>query len=42
MNYHSDKWIMDKVETHLETANVKGENWVSLMAYGSQNYGLDT
>ena len=42
MNYHSDKWVMDKVETHLEAANVKGENWVSLMAYGSQNYGLDT
>ena len=42
MNYHSDKWVMDKVETHLEAANVRGENWVSLMAYGSQNYGLDT
>lgn len=42
MNYHSNKWVMDKVETHLEAANVRGENWVSLMAYGSQNYGLDT
>ena len=42
MNYHSDKWVMDKVETHLEAANVRGENWVSIMAYGSQNYGLDT
>lgn len=42
MNYHSDKWVMDKVETHLEAANVRSENWVSLMAYGSQNYGLDT
>ena len=42
MNYHSDKWVMDKVETHLEAANVKSQEWVSLMAYGSQNYGLDT
>lgn len=42
MNYHSDKWVMDKVEIHLEAANVRSENWVSLMAYGSQNYGLDT
>lgn len=42
MNYHSGQWVMDKLLDHLADAKVDARDRVSIMAYGSQNYGLDT
>ena len=42
MNYHSNQWVMDKLFDHIEDAKVDSRDRVSIMAYGSQNYGLDT
>lgn len=49
MNYHSDKWIRNRVSEHsVETNKIVGpfgNNYGSICAcalYGSQNYGLDS
>lgn len=43
MNFHSDKWIMDNVNAHLQEAQtlVPPEHIVLVALQGSQNYGLD-
>lgn len=43
MNYHSDKWIMDKVQEHYNEALefFPEDRIVCLALQGSQNYGLD-
>ena len=43
MNYHSDKWIMDKLQEHLEYAETiySPKNVIGIFLRGSQNYGLD-
>lgn len=44
MNYHSDKWIMDRVREHYNEAleYFPEDRIVCLILQGSQNYGLDT
>lgn len=43
MNYHSDKWIMERVLEHLNEAKtlVPEKHIVLIALQGSQNYGLD-
>lgn len=43
MNFHSDKWIMNNVNAHLQEAQtlVPPEHIVLVALQGSQNYGLD-
>ena len=43
MNYHNDKWIMNKMKEHYEEAKtlVPKKHIVLLALQGSQNYGLD-
>lgn len=43
MNYHSDKWIMERVFEHLQEAKtlVPRTHIVGIFLQGSQNYGLD-
>ena len=43
MNYHSDKWIMDKVTEHAKEAAtlIPEKHIVGVFLQGSQNYGLD-
>lgn len=43
MNFHSDKWIMERVVEHLHEAEtiVPREHIVGIFLQGSQNYGLD-
>jgi hypothetical protein len=42
-NYHSDKWIMERVQEHYEEAKnlIDETRIVALCLQGSQNYGLD-
>lgn len=42
-NFHSDKWIMDKVYEHLNEARqyFSDNHIVGIFCQGSQNYGLD-
>ena len=44
MNYHSDEWIMDRVQEHYQEAldYFPADRIVCLVLQGSQNYGLDT
>lgn len=43
MNYHSDKWIMDKIQEHYQEALefYPADRIVGIFCQGSQNYGLD-
>lgn len=43
MNYHSDKWIMERVFEHLQEAEtlVPAKHIVGIFYQGSGNYGLD-
>lgn len=43
MNFHSDKWIMEKVNEHLEEAKtlIDSNHIVGIFYQGSGNYGLD-
>ena len=43
MNYHSDRWIWDRVAEHMEEARtvVPAAHIVGIFLQGSQNYGLD-
>lgn len=43
MNYHSDKWIMERVLEHLQEAEtlVPSKHIVGIFYQGSGNYGLD-
>ena len=43
MNYHSGKWIMDKVTEHAKEAEtlIPKKHIVGVFLQGSQNYGLD-
>lgn len=43
MNYHSDKWIMDRLQEHYNEAleSSPEDRIVCLALQGSQNYGLD-
>lgn len=43
MNYHSDKWIIERVFEHLQEAKtlVPEKHIVGIFLQGSQNYGLD-
>ncbi len=43
MNFHSDKWIMDRVQEHYNEAleHFPKDRIVCLILQGSQNYGLD-
>lgn len=43
MNFHSDKWIMERVQEHYEEAKtlIPEKHIVLLALQGSQNYGLD-
>ncbi len=43
MNYHSNKWIMDRLKDHYEEAQtlVPQSHIVGIFLQGSQNYGLD-
>lgn len=43
MNYHSDKWIMDKVQEHYQEALelYPADRIIGIFCQGSQNYGLD-
>ena len=43
MNFHDDKWIMDKVVEHYDEATtlIPKEHIVGVFLQGSQNYGLD-
>lgn len=43
MNYHSDRWIWDRVAEHMEEAKtvVPATHIVGIFLQGSQNYGLD-
>lgn len=44
MNYHSDEWIMDKIQEHYEEAlqHFPEDRIVGIFCQGSTNYGLDT
>ena len=44
MNYHSDKYILDKVHEHLEESlnHFSEDNIIGIFYQGSGNYGLDT
>ena len=44
MNFHSDKWIMDRVQEHYNESleYFPEDRIVCLVLQGSQNYGLDT
>lgn len=46
MNYHSDKWIADKIQKQFSIARdycePRGHEVVGVFLHGSQNYGLDT
>ena len=44
MNYHSDKYILDKVHEHLEESldYFSEDNIIGIFYQGSGNYGLDT
>lgn len=44
MNFHTDKWIMDKLKEHYEESKqyFSEEQIVGIFLQGSQNYGLDT
>ena len=44
MNYHSDKWIMDKIREHYNEAleYFPEDRIICLALQGSQNYGLET
>ena len=43
MNYHSDEWIMTKLQEHYEESQeyFNRNNIVGIFVQGSQNYGLD-
>lgn len=43
MNFHSDEWIMNKLNEHLEEArqHFREDQIVGIFLQGSQNYGLD-
>lgn len=43
MNYHSDKWIMERLQEHYNEAleHFPEEHIVGIFIQGSQNYGLD-
>ena len=43
MNYHSDKWIMNKVQEHYQEALelYPADRIIGIFCQGSQNYGLD-
>lgn len=43
MNFHDDKWILDRVHEHLEEAKeyFPEDRIVGIFLQGSQNYGLD-
>ena len=43
MNYHSDKWIMDKMQEHYQEALefYPADRIIGIFCQGSQNYGLD-
>lgn len=43
MNYHSDKWIMERLQEHYEEALTifPQDKILGIFAQGSQNYGLD-
>lgn len=43
MNYHSDKWVMDKVQKHYQEALelYPADRIIGIFCQGSQNYGLD-
>lgn len=43
MNYHSDQWIMDRVQEHYNEAleSFPKDRIVGIFLQGSQNYGLD-
>ena len=43
MNYHSDKWIMDKIQEHYQEALeiYPADRIIGVFCQGSQNYGLD-
>lgn len=43
MNYHSDEWIMDKVQEHYNEALelYPADRIIGIFCQGSQNYGLD-
>lgn len=43
MNYHSDKWIMERLQEHYNEAleHFPAEHIVGIFIQGSQNYGLD-
>ena len=43
MNYHSDKWIMDKIQEHYQEALefYPADRIIGIFCQGSQNYGLD-
>ena len=42
MNFHSDKWIMEKVFEHCQEAEtlIPKEHIVGIFLQGSQNYGI--
>ena len=44
MNYHTDKWIMERLEEHYKEAleHFPEERIVGIFYQGSGNYGLDT
>lgn len=44
MNYHSDQWIMDRVQEHYNEAleSFPKDRIVCIVLQGSQNYGLET
>lgn len=43
MNFHSDKWIMDKIQEHYQEALelYPADRIIGIFCQGSQNYGLD-
>ena len=43
MNYHSDEWIMDKIQEHYQEALklYPADRIIGIFCQGSQNYGLD-
>lgn len=43
MNFHSDEWIMNKMQEHYEDAKsvINDNRIIALCLQGSQNYGLD-
>lgn len=42
-NFHSDKWIMEKIQEHYEEAKtlIPEDRIIGIFLQGSQNYGLD-